>query len=84
MYRCAICRGVSPPRRPRLTHVIHREDGNIARELSVCARCQRELAEGAALEAVQASRKPALLTVVKTVKTVTQPKPGAFALGEEL
>ena len=93
-YRCAICRGVTPPRQAKLTHVVYRPDGNIAHELPVCVRCQRALADGVTLEEVrhrakhelrrQAAAKAIPQTNNTEAKTDPQPTRPTFAVGQEL
>ena len=49
MYRCSICSAVRPRGQPRLTHIIHRANGDIDRELPVCSGCQFLLHSGKTL-----------------------------------
>lgn len=48
-YRCKACGGIVPAGRPRLIHVVKREDGQIAREVPVCQKCSDLLASGASI-----------------------------------
>lgn len=50
MYRCEICGAVSKPGTPRITHLIKRPNGQIERELTICAKCRTDLAIGCTLQ----------------------------------
>jgi hypothetical protein len=67
MYRCDICKYTSDPKEPRRVRAVKRRDGNIERELSLCASCAAEFdrASGVAPRTVKEVSLPRKKLVVK-------------------
>lgn len=79
MYRCTICHDPSKRGDPRLLHVLKRANGQIDRELPVCARCKKLLVEGVTLRDltkrfVQEEPIPRAITMTQRVE-VGKPAP---------
>ena len=63
MYRCEICRAIAPAGQHLIRHAVKKSwpnERDIARELQVCADCDRELKSGVPLKAVAAEARKSL------------------------
>ena len=56
-YRCECCRQKVPPGLRCLKHVEYKDDGNIERELKVCASCKRQLEQESLCDVLYAHRQ---------------------------
>jgi len=43
MYRCQICGDIQAPGQSQLRHVLYRPNGQISKEIPVCALCKQRL-----------------------------------------
>lgn len=57
-YRCEVCESLCRAGEPLRRHTIYRPDGQIEREMPVCARCGEELRKGKAVQALVLAYRP--------------------------
>lgn len=57
-YNCEVCGSHSPPRHPRLTHIVYHDTGQISREIEVCRTCHHKLEQGASVDELMLGFRP--------------------------